>query len=417
MTVKRQRSPLIWLILLSSFAGLGIGIARVGTALWSIELRANELELGLIAAAQSVGILFTSLPIGILIQRHGPLKPLCLGSLLCGLIYLVTTTVPSVWFFVVCTALVSFVMPLRFISLNTVYMQQIEHIGVARSGWFRATHMTGFLLIGPLVGIFLLDHFGFPGTYIAIALTFFFAVASSPLAVDKQRKPPAGHEAPALSWEEVVNQVRLLLASPDLVRASLIEFFSQSISAFFGFFIVIIALQNYHYHESTAAFLLSVQGTIFVIVLFAGGAVVARFGAKRAYQVSLIVLAVALIILSYPLGDVPLWGASALLGMGLGMVYIVNFIEFARIGKTLGMGRVSGISGLIGPTGSFLGSLLGGGLGSVLGLQTIFLPMGIVCISFLWLVRHVGKTNATEVTTEGLKPDPAERITIEEGAT
>ncbi|MDR2689338.1 MAG: MFS transporter [Azoarcus sp.] len=394
-TAQRRRFLLPGLILLAAFAGLGIGIARVATALYSVELRASEFELGLIAAAQGVGILFTSLPTGILVQRHGPFLPLCVGSLLCGLAYCLTPAVPTVWFLLAATAFVSFVMPLRFVSLNTVFLQQIEFVGAARAGWFRGAHMTGFLLIGPLLGVLLLERLGFTGAYLAIGATFFAALAVTPIAVERRRAMAQGTgPRPALNWREVGAQLRLLASEPELRRTSLFEFFTQAVSAFFSFFIVIIALRDYGFSEHKAALLLTFEGALFVASLFLAGVLLARWGMKRFYLASFAVLAIALLLLSRQWGAPLLWLASGLLGIGLGTVYIGNFMTYARIGERLGMGRISGLSGLVGPSGGFFGSLLGGSAGGLWSLQAIFLPMGAICLLFLWQVFRLEKRPA-----------------------
>ncbi|MDR1063013.1 MAG: MFS transporter [Azoarcus sp.] len=416
MTTERRRFLLPGLILLAAFAGLGIGIARVATALYSVELRASAFELGLIAAAQGVGILFTSLPTGILVQRHGPFLPLCAGSLLCGLAYCLTPAVPTVWFLLAATAFVSFVMPLRFVSLNTVFLQQIEFVGAARAGWFRGAHMTGFLLVGPLLGVLLLERLGFTGAYLAIGATFFAALAVTPFAVERRRTMAQGAAGPrpALSWREVGAQLRLLASEPELGRTSLFEFFTQAVSAFFSFFIVIIALRDYGFGEHEAALLLTFEGASFVASLFLAGMLLARWGMKRFYLASFAVLAASLLLLSRHWGAPLLWLASGLLGVGLGTVYIGNFMTYARIGERLGMGRVSGLSGLIGPAGGFLGSLLGGSAGGLWRLQAIFLPMGALCLLFLWQVFRLEKRPAEEGAA-AIEPPEISRFK-EEGA-
>ena len=69
-------------ISLTIFAGLGVGVARVLTSLYAVHLNASELQMGLISAAQSIGILFMALPIGVLVKRLGSLKVFSLGSLI-----------------------------------------------------------------------------------------------------------------------------------------------------------------------------------------------------------------------------------------------------------------------------------------------------------------------------------------------
>ncbi|MDR1461665.1 MAG: MFS transporter [Azoarcus sp.] len=419
MSAPLKRPSFGWIVLLACFAGLGIGIARVVTSLYSIELRASEFQLGLIAAAQSVGILFTSLPVGIFVQRHGPFLPLCAGSLSCALLYGATTAVPDIWFLMLCTTLVSVVMPMRFISLNTVFLQQTEAVGAARAGWFRGMHMAGFLLAGPPLGVFLLERFRFGGAFFAIASTFLATFFVAFRALDRHSQMPQGDgKRPVLGWKEIGSQLRLLASMPDLGRTSLYEFFTQSVTSFFGFFIVVIALSNYGFSSHEAAMLLTFEGGTFVAALFLSGALLSRWGRKRFYQLSFLLLAFSLMLLAAQKGAFLLWAASGSLGVGLGMVYIGNFMTYARIGETLGMGRVSGLSGLIGPTGGFAGSLLGGWLGSLWGFQTLFLPMGLVCLLFLLQASRLKVRKAVnEGGADGQDCEPSGISSLEEGRT
>jgi len=46
---------LLGFILLSSFMGVSVGLAKVTTTLYAVHLGADPLRLGLVAAAQSIG--------------------------------------------------------------------------------------------------------------------------------------------------------------------------------------------------------------------------------------------------------------------------------------------------------------------------------------------------------------------------
>ncbi|MGE8559422.1 MAG: hypothetical protein ACN6NJ_00505, partial [Acinetobacter sp.] len=109
-------------VLLTIIAGLGVGVARILISLYAVQLEATELQLGLIAAAQSVGILFMALPIGVLVQRLGSLKVFSLGSVMGAALYALTPLQQSAWYLLALTALVSFVLPMRFVSINTVFL-------------------------------------------------------------------------------------------------------------------------------------------------------------------------------------------------------------------------------------------------------------------------------------------------------
>jgi hypothetical protein len=66
---------------------------------------------------------------------------------------------------------------------------------------------------------------------------------------------------------------------------------------------------------------------------------------------------------------------------------IVNLTRFAHIGARIGRGQTAGINALAGPSGAFFGSLLGGGLGRSLGLQTVFLLFIPVFAALGWSLQ------------------------------
>ncbi len=386
-------------ILLTSFAGLGIGIARLATTLYAVDLNVSEFQMGVIASAQSVGILFMSLPVGILIHKYHPMRLFMLGSLLGGVIYAVTPLVGNAEFLIFCTVLVSFCMPLRFISLNSVFMQQLEVLGNAKAGWFRGIHMMGFFLLGPVAAAYLVDSVHYVGTFLVIAASFLITILLAPLALSNFRSDHS--HVPKLEWQEIRSQLRLLKDDLLLRRTSVIEFTNHSIMAFFGFFIVVIAIQSFGFSATAAASLLTLHGAVFVAVLFTAGGLVNYLGYKRFYQLSFVLSAIALFVLSIPAWSVGLWLGAVTLAVGLGMLHIVNFTMYAQAGKKHGTGRVSGLTALVGPAGGFFGSLLGGWLGHLFGLQTMFLPMGLVFIGLLWLVhelpRFIDKNETVEL--------------------
>jgi MFS family permease len=69
-------------------------------------------------------------------------------------------------------------------------------------------------------------------------------------------------------------------------------------------------------------------------------------------------------------------------------VQIVNLQSFAESGARLGRGKVSGLSPLVGTSGSLLGSLAGGALGQTLGLQRVFLLYAACFCALLLLVKY-----------------------------
>lgn len=380
-----QNRFLMAFILVASTAGLGVGTAQIAVSLYAVQLHASEVQLGMIAAAQSIGILLMGIPTGILINRFGPLVLFSLGSLLAGLWYGLIPWVGQVWFLVGCIVLVSFCMPLRFISLNTVFMSQLNRLGTVKAGWFRGTHMIGYMLLGPMLAVWLGNHISPVGRFAAIALLFIVPVLLSPLIFSGYEV--AGKQAPRLSFQLIGQQLLLFKRDMTLRMTSLFELFDSAVMGYFTFFIVVIAIRNYGFSPAVAASLVTLYGSVYMAALFGMGVVVQSLAEKRAYQLGFGLVAIALLCLALPLSSVWLWLGSALLGIGLGTLNVINLSVFARLGQHLGMTNVSAVSLTCGPSGSMLGSLVGGLLAQLWGLQAIFFPLCALFVALFVLVQ------------------------------
>ncbi|WP_438035353.1 MFS transporter [Sorangium sp. So ce426] len=176
---------------LSSVMGLSVGVAKVSTTLYAMELGANEALLGLISGSQSVGVLLMSIPIGLLVDHLGPSRLFVLGSLVAGSLYMALPAVPSPVFLLAFTTAISFFMPMRFVSLSTVFMQQLETVGEGKAGWYRGTHRVGMFLLGPMLAASLTKALGFSGTYRLIGLSFLITVLMSPIVFGPYTARPA----------------------------------------------------------------------------------------------------------------------------------------------------------------------------------------------------------------------------------
>ena len=148
--VQRNRFLLVFAAL-SLFMGVSAGMAQVTTSLYAVGLGCSKTMLTLIAASQSVGVIVMGLPVGMLVDRFGQARLFVLGTILSGTMYAIVPFGASASHLLLCTTAIGFVMPLRFVALNTVFLHQLTALGVSKSGWYRGTHMVGMFLIGPIV--------------------------------------------------------------------------------------------------------------------------------------------------------------------------------------------------------------------------------------------------------------------------
>lgn len=361
---------LVTFVLLNSLMGVSVGIAKITTPLYAMQLGASETWLSLIAGSQSAGILLIGLPMGFLVDRYGPSGLFVIGSLCVGLVYLVVPLVPSPPFLVACTFAISLFMPFRFVTLGTVFLQQLAVLGEEKAGWARGSHMAGNALIGPALAVWLIEATDHKHAYWAIAGLLLLTMCLSPLVFNQY---DGGEHAERLSVRQIKAQLWTLSRDVDLRGAALVDFIGQAIMMFYTFFIVVIAVAQLGLGTGQASGLVGAQGLSFVLALFALGPFANRLGQHSAYVLSTVVIALALLLLGTASGALSLWLGGLLLGVGLGLLQIVNLMRFARIGARVGRGKIAGLNALIGPAGGLIGSMGGGLLGRQLGLQTIFL--------------------------------------------
>ncbi|MGZ5055745.1 MAG: MFS transporter, partial [Methylobacter sp.] len=251
---------------LSSLMGVGTGLAKMATSLYSIHLGADESMTGLISGAQIIGILFMGLPVGFWVDRIGPTPLFLTGSVLAGLMYITIPQIPSAEFLLICTAVISFFMPLRFISLNTIFMRQLENIGESKAGWYRGSHMMGMFFLGPVVAPSLIEHFHYEGVFYLIGLVIALTIVLSPIVLKSY-----GLKSPRTQPHERTKlrvQLALLYAHPELRQVSLIESCCHGMTMFYSFFIVVIAINDLHLDTALATGLVSVHGMAYVAALF-----------------------------------------------------------------------------------------------------------------------------------------------------
>lgn len=388
-------------VLLTILAGLGVGVARVLISLYAVHLEATELQLGLISAAQNFGILIMALPIGVLVQRFGSLKIFCIGSVLGAVVYSLTPLKAGAWYLFAVTALVSFVLPMRFVSINTVFLSNLKRLGPARAGWFRGSHMMGYFLIAPALSVLLIEHFGYGGSFYVVSLLFLGTLLLAPWCF--QRSTQQVTNRPHFQWRDIVAPLALIKTHASLRIVCILEFLSSVANNYFGFFIVVIAIQSFALSEPMAVMLLTVQGIVFVGSLFSMGGLAELMGYQKFYLIGLSLMATALLILALTKITLLMWPASVMFGLGLGMLHIANFMSFARVGEQTAMAKISPILALVGPSGGLLGGLIGAVFGAQVGLQNLFLPIGLVFIGLIILISK------DQEFIQFLKPDVSEQ--------
>lgn len=372
---------------LSLFMGVSVGLAKINTTLYALHLQVSPWLLGLIAAGQSLGILFTSLPMGFWVERYGAGRLFILGSLAVGGLYVLLPLAPGGLILLGFTVAISAIMPARFVSLNTVFMAALSRIGQERAGWYRATHMAGMFLVGPILGAGIVEAIGFQGGFWLIAAMFLITAIMAPLLFIQHpiQKPATDPAAPMVKARSAI---LALFAHPEARRLALQEAFVQMLHMYYAFYIVVIAIQYLKQSETAAASLVSLQGSAFILALFWGGRLATRLG-RQTSLLAASLLATATLSLGMAQTSHWLWLGGILLGAGLGLLQIQTLTQFAILGQQTGLGRMAGFQAMAGPAGALLGGLLGSFPGQWLGQQTVFLLFVPLCGLLAWSGRPV----------------------------
>ncbi len=391
-------SPLRFLAvftLLSLSMGISVGVSKIVTPLYALHLGAGPAQIGLITSGGMVGMLVMALPIGFMVDHWGPQRLFVIGSVLGGTTYALLPLVASPWFLLGATTAVGFFMPLRFVSLNSVFFAHIRKMGTSRAGWSRATHMSGMFLIGPGVGALLASRLGFTLTWWLVAASFAVTLAVSPWVMGAQASSDgkAAQDRP-----RGLAGLGALLRDRELREVNAIDFVSQSTTQYTTTFILLIALQTFHLDAPQASGLVTAWGVAFIAMLLLGGPIIGRLGPAASVRLGFATVAGALLLLGGAAEVTGLWAGVMLQGLGAGLVQGVNLGRIVAAGARHGQGRVSGLNLLVGPLGGLLGSGLGGLLGQHLGLQHVFFCFLPVYALLTWWQQRHGRASAVAAT-------------------
>lgn len=371
-SVEAPRNPstrafIVGVISLSLLMGVSIGYTRVITVLFAVQLNAQGWMLGAVALCQSIGMLVLAATAGRWVSAHGPRPVFLLGSAWALLVCLLTPLVPTLWALLLFTAAASLAMPLRFVSINTVFMSRLGEIGQHRAGWFRAAHVIGMTFLGAVTATTLFPVLGLRATFWLGAAVFGLNIVVLLLGIRPEVQigrtaTPSGtqHSPLQLLKERLPRQVAAW------------EFSIQALNAYFTFYIVVIVLRYLQLPERVAGFTVGVHGVAFVWTLAAFGSLVLANPNKSRVLAGVLIVS-ALVGYAVAREAPQLYGCAAMLGSGLGLLQLLNLSAFGRLGEAIGFSQAASINALSGPSGGVLGGLLGGLLEPWISPQLVFL--------------------------------------------
>jgi len=385
-TVSGTRQFFLLFIALSLSSGLTIGMNKILITLLGLSLSLENWQLGLISGAESLALAAATLPAGMLMSRYSPRVIYAIVSVILFFLYIGIAHLTDWRLLVVCVVCAGLCIAFRIVGMSSSFLQRLPEIGTHRAGWYKGTLSLGVMALGPLLGHFAAKHgslslaFGISAScFLYMAVLGWYALPAAPAASRRER-----HEK---GW------LASIWARRDVRNACLYEGFGNSVAGFFGTFILVITLREQQWHSDLAITLLVLYGLTYVSVLLGAGRLLVSTDPAKLYRISHGILIPGTLLLALSSHPIFFFAGALLNAIGLGLNNLVNMSTIAR--SNANKSHVSGLLTLSQMLGGTCGAVVGGWIGSVIGLQMVF-----IVLSLPWLIRLAQSFRAENVAED-----------------
>ncbi|MEI7747891.1 MAG: MFS transporter [Chlorobiaceae bacterium] len=360
-----ENKLLVQFMFLSVLGGMGMGVAQIAVTLYAVKLGATSSQIGLIGGAQGIGLLFTVLPIGFLVDHVGPRKVFIFGAVASGILYLFFPWANSAQTLCYFVAIVGFFTAFRFIPMSSVFLEFVRSVGSDKAGWQRGSHSFGLVFLGPLFGASISKYWGFNTTFYVVSASIVLLIFGA-IAVFPDTKRSA-----ASTLVERWAHVKELFKDQNILEASGAEALALATFSCFNAFIIVIAIRVFHIPAQAASLFVSLEGLIFIATLFTLWRLLDTLGQRHFYLASIAFVVAGLILLSCIWHPVFLVAGTVFVGIGLGMFNLVNVTRIAH--ADVDKGKTAGFFAMFTVAGSIIGPVIGGFAGELFGVWSVFL--------------------------------------------
>lgn len=362
--------PAIYLVTLLTLIAQGCHMgSRMVASLFAIELGANPLLIGVLISAYSAFPLLLAVYSGRLSDRFGARRPMIAGTaiLACGLI------IPYLWPKLPALYISAVLIGIGFIFYNVSAQNLAGALGTpeARTRNFSTLGLgySGGHMVGPLIGGYAIDYYGFPTAYLAYAILMALAliVLLASRRADTASRAEIGERKSTLQ----------LLQSPRLRRAIIVSGLVVTGWDLYGFYVPIYG-HSIGLSASTIGVILGVFAVASFVVRIVLPLFTRRYGVERVLSIAMFAGAAA--FLPFPFIDfVPaLLALSFAIGfaLGCGQPLTLNIVyNRSPAGRS---GEVTGLRLTINNITHIGVPLAAGALGTALGVAPVFWVSGAI---------------------------------------
>ena len=357
-----------------------------------LVLDANAKQMGYLVAAELVPNLFFALHAGAWVDRRGRRRQTMIFTDLARAALLVT--IPLAYAFGALTIqqlyivafLVGTMTVFFFVSYSSLFVALVERDDYVEANSLLAGSRAFSFVAGPSIGGILVQLLKAPYALLVDSISFLFS-AGFLASVD-----PVEPEIEEAEKGHVVAGVRYIVTS-SVMRSSLLATATINLFNFvFHALFILYAVRSLHVRPATLGIVLGAGAIGGLIGSFVTSRLGRRIGIGPTYILGCIVFPVPLVLV--PLAGGPYWLILAMLflaefGAGLGvMILDISAASiFAALVPHRLRSRVSGAYMVVNNGIRPVGSLIGGFLGTAIGLQTT-LWIGVIgaAAGFLWLL-------------------------------
>ncbi|MEG3181413.1 MFS transporter [Sphingomonas sp. LT1P40] len=352
-------------LLLALVSGLTVGLGKVVTTIFAIDLGATAFQVGVIASMESIGMILVTVPAGFIIARYGA-RGIYFASSLGPMLVNIAMPFAAGWAALAAGRwLIGLCIPFRMVAMNSSFLERLRGRGETRGGWYRGALTAGMAILGPASAGLLIAGAGITTAFLIVAALFGI------MAVFSLSFLPARQPESAEGGASFLTEIGTLLANPAIAESCFIEFLSAATGALFGTFILLLAPTIPLLTTQDGITLLLIQGVAAVALLFLSGTIVARLGRATAYTLALTLATSALLSLGLAQGFAALAAGAVLLSASAAIVHLINVRMLAALPGV--KSKAAGLYNLASMTGSSVGALGGGLLTKFVPLQSVFL--------------------------------------------
>ena len=286
---------------------------------------------------------------------------------------------------------------LKMTAINASFYNNLQSMGIEKSGWFKGSMSVGLTFIGPLAGGYLVHVFSFPMLFRLLALLTLLPIG----LVFVFHSDPVRHSSVTefkSALAEKFAEFRQLVGRRDLYLPLLTESLSTAFFATFSAFIMVIAVQSLGLSSTTASQILAIEGGVVILTVFIAGPLIKLLSVLQLYFLSISVVIAGLVGLALAGSFQSLVVVSIVLGLGLGLI---NLVVSSRIGLMKGeKGKIVGLFAASVGIGASFGPMLGGLIGDWIGIRGIFLAFIPFFLALAWAAYRQEKQAPNKMSNE-----------------